>query len=123
MNQGIGVFTGKGFFVGDALAAGEAFITGEALAAGDNFGEGDAAATGCLIGTAAPATNCHTPLRLAKLSTKRYCPLISMDFPSGVLYLPFLRILRPDTKAASLLTTLTFRSATSIESALSAPLS
>src|SRR5207237_4057904 len=91
---------GEAFIAGEALAAGEAFIAGEALAAGDTFGEGDAAATGCLIGTEAPAINCHSPLRLAKLSTKRYCPLISMDFPSGVLYLPFLRMLRPDTKAA-----------------------
>src|SRR6266545_3055399 len=112
---------GEGLVAGDAVISGEGFLAGEAAVAGEGLAVGEALAPGSLIGVDAPATSFHSPLRRAKVSTKRYWPLISIDLPSGILYFPFFTTLRPRTTAASLLSTVTLRSNTSHESALSAP--
>src|SRR5687767_8588986 len=120
---GVAVATGE--LLGDgALTAGEAAgreAAGEALTAGD--AEGDAVVAGdAVILVELPATNFHSPLRRAKVSTKRYLPVISINLPSGILYLPFLISVCPVTTAASLSRTLTLRSLISMSSAVKAPL-
>jgi hypothetical protein len=121
LGDGVALGAGVARGVGEALAAGEATAAGDPLAVGEAVAAGEADITGSLTGVEAPAISFHSPLRLAYVSMKRYWPLISIVLPVGNFSFPFFTILRPLTTAESLLSTITFRSVTSHESAVSAP--
>ena len=61
---------GVGLLTGELVAAGDGLVAGDDAGEGETVGDGDAAG-GCLTGTLAPATNFHSPFRLAKVSRKR----------------------------------------------------
>jgi hypothetical protein len=106
-------FVAGGFVAGDGFVAGVALVTGEVDVAGEAAG---LAAAAPITGVGAEPTSCHWPLRLAKVSTDRYWPLMFWDLPSGVLNLPFVTAMRRLATAASLSITLTFKSDISQES-------
>ena len=76
---------GDGFLTGGG--GGEGFIAGEAAGAA---AAGEALVAGAVIFVDMPATNFQSPPWRANVSMKRYLPLMSIVFPSGILYLPFL---------------------------------
>lgn len=84
---GIGLAGGGGGTLLVAVAAGEGFIAGDTAGAA---AAGEALAAGAVIFVDMPATNFQSPPWRAKVSMKRYLPLMSAVFPSGILYLPFL---------------------------------
>src|SRR6267142_6963175 len=110
---GVALTAGVGFTLGVAFIAGEA--EGDALGVGDAVG-----GAGFSTFTDDEATNFHSLFRLAKVSTKRYCPLTSTVL-SGALIFPPLMFIVPVTTAASLSSIVTLRSLIWIKSVVMAP--